>query len=82
MRAIKQVFVAFQVKHGADLGKTGHAHLCRAIYGVDVMITADFQPKILECTFSPDCKRACKFNPDFFNNVFGTLFFNESNNVS
>lgn len=51
------------------------------MYGVDVMITDEYEPKILEVTFSPDCKRACKFNPDFFNEVFGCLFFNESKNM-
>jgi len=51
------------------------------MYGVDVMVTEDFEAKILEVTFSPDCIRACKFNPDFFNEVFGCLFFNEKKNM-
>jgi len=52
------------------------------MYGVDVMVTSDFEAKILEATFSPDCKRACKFNPEFFNEVFGCLFLNEEKNVT
>jgi tubulin--tyrosine ligase-like protein 12 len=55
--------------------------MCRSVYGVDVMVNEDFEPKILEVTFSPDCKRACKFNPDFFNEVFDCLFLNGSKNV-
>jgi tubulin--tyrosine ligase-like protein 12 len=80
--AIKQVFLAFQVKHGEDHEALGDAsRRCRGIYGVDVMITDDYQPKILEVTFSPDCGRACKFNPQFFNEVFGCLFFNDQKNM-
>lgn len=55
--------------------------MCRSLYGVDVMITDDFEPKLLEFTFSPDCKRACKFNPDFFNEVFDCLFLEGKKNV-
>lgn len=67
------------MKHEKDLIKNGH--MCRGVYGVDVMITDDFDPKILEFTFSPDCKRACVFNPDFFNDLFGCLFLNEQKNL-
>jgi len=56
--------------------------MCRGLYGIDVMISDDYEPKILECTFQPDCKRACQFHPDFFNEVFGCLFLNEENNVT
>ena len=53
----------------------------RALYGIDVMITDNYEPKILEVTFAPDCKRACIFNPNFFNEVFGCLFFNDVKNM-
>lgn len=80
--AIKKVFIAFQVKHGKDFEALGDASFrARALYGVDVMITEDYEPKILEVTFSPDCGRACKFNPSFFNEVFGCLFFNDVKNM-
>lgn len=56
----------------------------RGAYGVDVMIKEDvdpvsgavvgLQPVLLEITFSPDCHRACKYHPHFFNDVFQTLF--------
>jgi tubulin--tyrosine ligase-like protein 12 len=48
----------------------------RAIYGLDVMIEDNLQPKILEINFSPDCTRACKYNPEFFDDIFSTLFLN------
>ena len=81
--AIKKVFIAFQVKHGKDLEALGDApKRCRSLYGVDVMITDTFEPKILEVTFSPDCNRACVFNPEFFNEIFGCLFFNEAKNIT
>lgn len=40
---------------------------CRAVYGIDIMIDADtMEPKLLEITFSPDCKRACEYYPTFY----------------
>ena len=38
----------------------------------------DFEPKMLEMTFSPDCDRACKYDPSFYNDVFGLLFLNKN----
>mmetsp|Transcript_8710 Transcript_8710/g.765 ORF Transcript_8710/g.765 Transcript_8710/m.765 type:complete len:83 (+) Transcript_8710:856-1104(+) len=50
----------------------------RAIYGLDVMVDLNnFEPKMLEITFSPDCVRACKFTPSFYNDIFGLLFLNK-----
>ena len=47
----------------------------RAIYGVDIMIDQEtMEPKLLEITFSPDCKRACEYYPNFYNEVFEALF--------
>jgi tubulin--tyrosine ligase-like protein 12 len=81
--AIKKIFIAFQVKHGKDLEALPNEAFkrSRGLYGVDVMITDTYEPKILEVTFSPDCGRACKFNPNFFNEVFGCLFFNDIKNM-
>lgn len=81
--AIKKLFTAFQVRHSNELENNKEAiQRCRGLYGIDIMITDTFEPKILEATFSPDCKRACVFNPSFFNEVFGCLFFNDAKNVT
>lgn len=37
------------------------------------------QPKLLEVNWSPDCERACKYYPDFYNDIFDLLFLNKSN---
>lgn len=37
------------------------------------------QPKLLEMNFVPDCKRACEYYPEFFNDVFKLLFLDDVN---
>ncbi|GAQ82856.1 Putative tubulin-tyrosine ligase [Klebsormidium nitens] len=66
-----------------------HDPHARAMYGVDVMLDSDMQPKLLEITYCPDTMRACKYDvprlqdgklllaKDFYNRVFGSLFFRE-----
>ena len=34
----------------------------------------EIQPVLLEVNYSPDCVRACRYHPDFFNHVFELLF--------
>lgn len=54
----------------------------RALYAVDLMLTYDhlnsgsdvIQPKILEVNWTPDCKRACEYYPDFYDDIFLLLF--------
>ncbi len=63
----------------------------RAMYAIDLMLdwhtsSADdtnkktIEPKLCEINFMPDCTRACKFHPSFFNDVFNTLFLNTQDN--
>uniref|UniRef100_UPI00398E36F9 tubulin--tyrosine ligase-like protein 12 isoform X1 n=2 Tax=Pristiophorus japonicus TaxID=55135 RepID=UPI00398E36F9 len=57
----------------------------RAIYAIDLMLKWDIdsdgkqimQPQILEVNFSPDCARACKYHPSFFNDIFSVLALDE-----
>ena len=57
----------------------------RAMYAVDLMLdwqTDDkgvkcIEPMICEVNFMPDCNRACKYHPSFFNDVFSTLFLDD-----
>lgn len=86
-RIKKMLFELFNAVEPDDIP---HARF-RASYGVDVMIReerdlstgalADLQPVLLEITFSPDCHRACKYHPHFFNDVFSTLFLGEPKNM-
>ncbi|CAA0807155.1 Unknown protein [Striga hermonthica] len=72
-----------------------HSPTSRAMYGIDVMLDCNYQPKLLEVTYCPDCNRACKYDTEvvtgnggivegknFFNYVFGCLFLNETSHVS
>uniref|UniRef100_A0A1A9Z5I3 Tubulin--tyrosine ligase-like protein 12 SET-like domain-containing protein n=1 Tax=Glossina pallidipes TaxID=7398 RepID=A0A1A9Z5I3_GLOPL len=61
----------------------------RALYAADIMLEdcstdgereRKMQPKILEINWTPDCKRACDYYPEFFNDIFKLLFLNETNN--
>ena len=45
------------------------------------MIDADLEPKIIEINFQPDCTRACKFVPEFYNDLFSTLFLDKPSGV-
>ena len=46
----------------------------KSFYGVDVMLTKDYKPIILECNFQPDCKRACDLCPTFVDDIFEVMF--------
>ncbi|XP_004537531.1 tubulin--tyrosine ligase-like protein 12 [Ceratitis capitata] len=63
----------------------------RALYAADIMLSWErsngnerdrMQPKLLEINWTPDCKRACDYYPDFFNDIFKLLFLGEQNNES
>lgn len=58
----------------------------RAIYAIDLMLKWDqmtegervMQPQILEVNFSPDCERACRYHPKFYDHMFQTLFLDQT----
>lgn len=64
-KMLRNTFVAAGIKFPGM-----HSEKSRAIYGIDVMIDSEnMEPKLLEITFSPDCKRACQYYPTFYNEV-------------
>ena len=64
-----------------------HNPQSRAMYACDLMLAwnearNDMVPKILEINWGPDCKRACDYYPEYFNDVFATLYLDEPQNVT
>ncbi|CAL7951039.1 unnamed protein product [Xylocopa violacea] len=54
----------------------------RAVYAIDLMLEwkkEEMQPLLLEINFSPDCKRACEYYPNFYNDIFKCLFLDDNN---
>uniref|UniRef100_A0A8C5T015 Tubulin tyrosine ligase like 12 n=1 Tax=Laticauda laticaudata TaxID=8630 RepID=A0A8C5T015_LATLA len=89
----EDIFKAFVELFRAACAKPAPLGICnypssRAVYAIDLMLKWEssgngkqhIQPQILEVNFNPDCERACKYHPTFFNDVFCTLFLDESNN--
>ncbi|RLN48822.1 hypothetical protein BBJ29_003845 [Phytophthora kernoviae] len=63
----------------------GRCKKSRALYGVDVMLSWEaneetgeerLRPVILEANFQPDCTRACKYFPQFYNDLMNVLALN------
>ncbi|XP_032804901.2 tubulin--tyrosine ligase-like protein 12 isoform X1 [Petromyzon marinus] len=83
-KAFVELFQAAVIKP-APYG-IGHYPQSRAFYAIDLMLKWDtdangdriMRPQILEVNFNPDCTRACKYHPSFFDDVFSTLFLDES----
>ncbi|KAJ8922981.1 hypothetical protein NQ315_001529 [Exocentrus adspersus] len=77
---LKQVLESATLKE-PPLG-IGQSPQSRALYAADLMLEwtsqGGIQPRILEVNFMPDCKRACDYYPDFFNDVFNLLFMDVS----
>ncbi|XP_036617053.1 tubulin--tyrosine ligase-like protein 12 [Trichosurus vulpecula] len=89
------IFKAFTELFQAATAKPAPLGICdypasRAVYAIDLMLKWDhspppdsrkvMQPQILEVNFNPDCERACKYHPNFFNDVFSALFLDETKN--
>lgn len=56
----------------------------RALYAADIMLSwhrqnneTVIQPKLLEMNWMPDCKRACEYYPQFYNDIFSVLFLDK-----
>lgn len=56
----------------------------RALYAADIMLAWRkegernvIQPKLLEVNWMPDCRRACEYYPDFYNDIFSVMFLNK-----
>ncbi|KAF9918253.1 hypothetical protein BX616_009780 [Lobosporangium transversale] len=73
--SIKAIFAAAVVKSqpqglGAQDAKAKtQPYEAFSVYGIDVMLKDNCQPVIVEVNFSPDCTRACKYDPEFLNNI-------------
>ncbi len=78
---IKQVFeAATMVKPPKGLFNNPQS---RAMYAIDLMLdwrNDDMEPMICEINYLPDCARACRYHPSFFNDIFNTLFLNKPEN--
>lgn len=63
----------------------GNSPQSRAMYACDLMLKWDKKeivPQILEINWGPDCKRATEYYPEYFNDVFYTLYLDEPRNAT
>lgn len=86
-RMLQQVLVgATHKKPPCGIGSSAQS---RALYAADIMLEWEndggdgvdrlIQPKLLEINFLPDCKRACEYYPEFYNDIFKLLFLDMPN---
>lgn len=63
----------------------GKSPQSRALYAADLMLSkvenGEFVPQLLEVNWTPDCHRACEYYPNFFNDIFELLFFDEDKDM-
>ncbi|KAG4081150.1 hypothetical protein HA402_014598 [Bradysia odoriphaga] len=77
---LKEVLIAATMKKPPS--GIGECKQARALYAADIMLeweNGKMAPKLLEINWTPDCKRACEYYPDFYNNIFKLLFLNQMN---
>lgn len=56
----------------------------RALYAADIMLSTRkegnetvIQPLLLEINWMPDCRRACEYYPEFYNDIFSVMFLDK-----
>lgn len=61
----------------------GKSPQSRALYAADIMLSWQetnnekvIQPILLEMNWMPDCRRACEYYPNFYNDIFSVMFLN------
>ncbi|XP_054723925.1 tubulin--tyrosine ligase-like protein 12, partial [Uloborus diversus] len=79
---INEIFTASTLKEPP--AGIGDFSASRAMYGLDIMLKWDRSydvpkmiPVILEVNFMPDCKRACDYYPEFYDDIFSVLFLDD-----
>jgi tubulin--tyrosine ligase-like protein 12 len=50
----------------------------RAMYGVDIILDATYQPYVLEVQWAPDCTRAIDLRPTFWDEILAGLYLHEN----
>lgn len=78
---LKEVFTgATKAKPPCGIGSNPQS---RGLYAADVILSWEddgkIQPKLLEINFVPDCKRACEYYSEFYNDIFKLLFLGQDN---
>lgn len=85
----KAIFKMFSELFTAATSKDPPHGICkspqsRALYAADIMLSWQkegpetvLQPLLLELNWMPDCRRACEYYPDFYNDIFSLMFLDK-----